>query len=390
MACRAGQGDGGGRQPEMPAETKPGRRRTSRSRFSSARPRPASTPRIGAEIGFVERLVWFWSNHFCVSADKVPSMAGAYEREAIRPHVLGRFADMLLAAESHPAMLFYLDNAASIGPNSVAGINRSQGPQREPGARDPGAAYARRPQRLHPGRRHCASPMCSPAGPCIPIRTIPSTAASSSSIRACTSRARRPMIGKSYPDTGVEQGRAVLADLARHPATADAHRAPSSRAHFVADEPPPAAGGAAGEDVPRHRRRSQGDGEDAGRRAGGLGRSRAPSSSVPSEWLHRRACAPPARDSRISQRVLRCAGAARRAAVAAAGAAGLLRPARRPGSTVSRMRLDIANAFARRGSAEQLDPQRAGRRRARPAGLDRDAADHRPRREPGAGAWRCC
>jgi len=80
-----------------------------------------------ARIGFLERLVWFWSNHFCVSLDKVPSMAGAYEREAIRPHVLGRFADMLLAAESHPAMLFYLDNAASIGPDSVAGINRTKG-----------------------------------------------------------------------------------------------------------------------------------------------------------------------------------------------------------------------------------------------------------------------
>ena len=45
-------------------------------------------------------------------------MAGAFEREAIRPHVLGRFADMLLAVESHPAMLIYLDNARSIGPNS--------------------------------------------------------------------------------------------------------------------------------------------------------------------------------------------------------------------------------------------------------------------------------
>ena len=54
-------------------------------------------------------------------------MAGAYEREAIRPHVLGRFADMLLAVESHPAMLIYLDNARSIGPNSVAGINRDRG-----------------------------------------------------------------------------------------------------------------------------------------------------------------------------------------------------------------------------------------------------------------------
>src|SRR5687767_9014267 len=73
------------------------------------------------QIGFVERLVWFWSNHFCVSADVTISMTGAYEREAIRPHVLGRFADMLLASAGHPAMLFYLDNSRSIGPKSVAG-----------------------------------------------------------------------------------------------------------------------------------------------------------------------------------------------------------------------------------------------------------------------------
>src|SRR5262249_54328188 len=82
---------------------------------------------LDAEIGFVERLVWFWSNHFCVSSFIVPNMAGGYEREAIRPHVLGRFADMLLAAEGHPAMLIYLDNSASMGPASVAGINRTRG-----------------------------------------------------------------------------------------------------------------------------------------------------------------------------------------------------------------------------------------------------------------------
>ena len=78
-------------------------------------------------IGLAERLVWFWSNHFCISADKIQSMSGAYEREAIRPHVLGRFADMLLAVEGHPAMLFYLDNTVSMGANSIAGINRSRG-----------------------------------------------------------------------------------------------------------------------------------------------------------------------------------------------------------------------------------------------------------------------
>ena len=81
---------------------------------------------ITAEIGFVERLVWFWSNHFCVNSDDTV-MAGGYEREAIRPHVLGHFVDLLQAAEGHPAMLLYLTNTLSMGPNSVAGINRTRG-----------------------------------------------------------------------------------------------------------------------------------------------------------------------------------------------------------------------------------------------------------------------
>ncbi|WP_252725034.1 DUF1800 family protein, partial [Acinetobacter baumannii] len=54
-------------------------------------------------------------------------MSGAYEREAIRPHVQGKFVDMLLAVEGHPAMLFYLDQSASMGANSIAGINRTRG-----------------------------------------------------------------------------------------------------------------------------------------------------------------------------------------------------------------------------------------------------------------------
>lgn len=62
---------------------------------------------------FFERLVHFWTNHFAVSVDKVAvlGIAGAFEREAIRPHVLGSFPDMLVAVEQHPAMLLYLDNA---------------------------------------------------------------------------------------------------------------------------------------------------------------------------------------------------------------------------------------------------------------------------------------
>ena len=76
-----------------------------------------------AEVGFAERLVHFWCNHFTVSARRpfLRGIAGGFEREAIRPHVFGRFTDMLLAVERHPAMLLYLDNAQSIGPNSMAG-----------------------------------------------------------------------------------------------------------------------------------------------------------------------------------------------------------------------------------------------------------------------------
>src|SRR4051812_40431437 len=83
-----------------------------------------------ADCGFAERLVAFWSNHFCISANKgelARMWAGSFEREAIRPHVLGRFADMLRAVEQHPAMLFFLDNQQSLGPDSRAGQNRRRG-----------------------------------------------------------------------------------------------------------------------------------------------------------------------------------------------------------------------------------------------------------------------
>ena len=78
---------------------------------------------------FRERLVWFWTNHFTVSLRRpaCAPLAGAFVEEAIRPHVTGRFADMLLAVMRHPAMLLYLDNARSVGPDSVAGQRRHRG-----------------------------------------------------------------------------------------------------------------------------------------------------------------------------------------------------------------------------------------------------------------------
>ncbi len=77
---------------------------------------------ITTERPFLERLTQFWTNHFAVSVDKIVvlGLAGAMEREAIRPRVTGHFTDLLLAVEKHPAMLLYLDNQASIGPNSKA------------------------------------------------------------------------------------------------------------------------------------------------------------------------------------------------------------------------------------------------------------------------------
>jgi uncharacterized protein (DUF1800 family) len=78
---------------------------------------------------FAERLVWFWSNHFTVSISNKGSteFLGAFEREAIRPNITGKFEDLVLAATRHPAMLTYLNNAKSIGPDSMAGKQRGKG-----------------------------------------------------------------------------------------------------------------------------------------------------------------------------------------------------------------------------------------------------------------------
>jgi uncharacterized protein (DUF1800 family) len=188
-----------------------------------------------AKVGFVERLVWFWSNHFCISADKVPAMAGPYEREAIRPHVLGRFADMLQAVESHPAMLFYLDNVQSMGPDSVAGINRDKGLNEN---------LARETLELHTvGVRsgYTQTDVTNFAkvltGWTWTQPSEPVYGGEFSFVERMHERSDQVVLGKRYPDNGVEQGRAVLADLARHPATAR-HIAQKLAAHFVADEPP--------------------------------------------------------------------------------------------------------------------------------------------------------
>jgi uncharacterized protein (DUF1800 family) len=99
------------------------RRRARRSllEIAAADVRAALTARVTSQRPFVERLVAFWSNHLCVSAAAkvlVAPLAGSYERDVIRPHVLGRFEDLVLASARHPAMLVYLDNVQSVGPLS--------------------------------------------------------------------------------------------------------------------------------------------------------------------------------------------------------------------------------------------------------------------------------
>jgi uncharacterized protein (DUF1800 family) len=193
---------------------------------------------LGAEIGFVERLAWFWSNHFCVSADKgqVRPIAGAYEREAVRANLRGRFADMLVAVETHPAMLMYLDNAGSIGPNSVAGRNRGRGLNEN---------LAREILELHTlGVRTVYSQddvtrfaNVITGWTVIPPRQDATRAGEFTFNERMHQPGAQTIIGKNYPDTGFEQGRAVLAALARHPATAK-HIATKLARHFVADDPP--------------------------------------------------------------------------------------------------------------------------------------------------------
>ena len=77
---------------------------------------------LASDAPFIERLVRFWSNHFAVSVDRnsdLMALAGAFEFEAIRPHLLGKFADMVTAVERHPAMLLFLDQRMSLGPGSA-------------------------------------------------------------------------------------------------------------------------------------------------------------------------------------------------------------------------------------------------------------------------------
>ncbi|CAM5795862.1 hypothetical protein RFUL19S_03995 [Rhizobacter fulvus] len=85
---------------------------------------------------FAERLHWFWANHFTVSLAKgsTRGLVGAFERDAIRPHIAGSFEQLLFASTTHPAMLRYLDNVQSAGPGSPIVARAARRAQRMDGS----------------------------------------------------------------------------------------------------------------------------------------------------------------------------------------------------------------------------------------------------------------
>ena len=84
---------------------------------------------LHAPDGFRERLAWFWADHFTTVATgrRDLGLPSAMLDEAIRPNLTGPFANLLRAAITHPAMLTYLDQTRSFGPNSRTGLKRKKG-----------------------------------------------------------------------------------------------------------------------------------------------------------------------------------------------------------------------------------------------------------------------
>lgn len=215
------------------------------------------TSALDTPAPFVERLVHFWSNHFAISVEKpaVLRMAGAYELDAIRPHVLGRFDELLLAAVRHPAMLVYLDQGQSVGPNSSAAQRAAErNPQRKRGLNE---NLAREVLELHTlgvrgGYTQAdvtefarALTGWSPAGAPGDMRGAGRRGGVEVQTGGFQFRPAvhepgvRNVLGRIYADGGESQAVRILRDVAAAPATAR-HIALKLARHFVADDPPPA------------------------------------------------------------------------------------------------------------------------------------------------------
>ena len=235
-----------------PQQTEPQQRREERQaarralvEILSAEATATLEARVQSERPFVERLVAFWSNHLCIStAAKVAVVpfAGSYERDVIRPHVFGRFEDMVLASAKHPAMLIYLDNFQSIGPNSRGAMRR-----RARGGRGLNENYARELLELHTLGVNGGYTQndVEELAKTLTGWTVSGLQDGGSSVGFAfqdTSHepGTRTIIGVRYTDSGGAQGEHVIRDLCRHPATSR-FIAGKLVTHFVSDTPPPAA-----------------------------------------------------------------------------------------------------------------------------------------------------
>lgn len=228
---------------DLPDDEKPPLRKEGR-RIKNAifRDEVEARMRFGASTRkpFHERLTRFWSNHFTVSAKQrdLVGIAGAYEREAIRPNVLGRFVDLAFAAIGHPAMLVYLDNVRSVGPNSGRG-RRGDAGLNENLAREVLELHTVSPESGYTqtdieelARALTGWTVARPRhGPEFEGQTI--------FVDRLHEPGTRSVMGRSYPQSGGDQAAAILDDLCAHPSTA---RAVSEKlaAHFVSDTPPEA------------------------------------------------------------------------------------------------------------------------------------------------------
>jgi uncharacterized protein (DUF1800 family) len=211
-----------------------------------------TTARIGealtTERPFIEHLTYFWTNHFAVSVDKVAvfGLAGSFEREAIRPHVLGNFTELLLASTQHPAMLLYLDNQTSIGPNSQLALGAARrGGERRFGINENLAREILELHTLGVAGGYAQADVTSFAkvitGWSIGADRGPLAGGGVPGQFVFREQMHEPgaqtVLGKRYAEGGMEQGVAVLRDLAQRPATAHFIATKLAR-HFIADEPP--------------------------------------------------------------------------------------------------------------------------------------------------------
>jgi len=200
------------------------------------------------DFPFHERLVHFWANHFAVSADKQPltALAGLYENEAIRPNLDGKFSDLLLAVEMHPAMIVYLDNQRSIGPNSTL-AQRANGRRRgqQIGLNENLAREILELHTLGVNGGYTQEDVTAFAkvitgwsvggGP--EGRLAEGTPGEFEFREMIHEPGSQTVLGKTYREDGMKQGVAVLRNLAGHPSTARFVAEKLAR-HFIADDPP--------------------------------------------------------------------------------------------------------------------------------------------------------